>query len=403
MKILVLYHSSWMEMMLKSWQRSGMAEVASLPLPVVDWNEKPELKDKISRMIVDYAMVWRPDMILDVNGTGVLPVSGQSRWTPELALAPWVEWWFDDPLIYASSHRAAGTLEPWLKALGCPLVKNFIWDATLAKEYSVWTGKRWTHLPTATDPELFSPASAEASASKFDPVDFCFLGTCYKEPEEDASAISQEINHMVSMRIMRPMKSYFDLFEDEPETFACIKEAFAKARRHLWGSVSPEVCDIKGKCNEKTGYFLRSNVLKGLAEIFPSRLLAGDGYPPSMRPAKSKFFTPSILSAGYQAATLSVDLANSQSFSGTNLRVYEIMASGGVLACNRRPDFDREGKLDGKAYFSFEKPEELKDLCERMKTDKSLRASVSAEARAVARRDHSWVNRLQAIMETPPS
>ena len=82
------------------------------------------------------------------------------------------------------------------------------------------------------------------------------------------------------------------------------------------------------------------------------------------------------------------------------MRVYEIMASGGVLACNRRPDFDPAGKLDGKAYFSFEKPEELQALCKKLKKDKALRSSVSVEARKLIRKSHSWLHRLPAIMET---
>lgn len=403
MKILVLYHNTWMEMMYKSWQRSGLAEVASLPLPVVDWGQSNDLKDKIARMIVDYAMVWRPDMILDVNGAGVIPVAGQNRWTPELAMAPWVEWWFDDPFIYAPSHRRAETLEPWLRSLGCPLVKNFIWDATLAKEYSVWTGKPWTHLPTAVDPELFSPSAAESSKAKFDPVDYCFLGTFSQAPAESQAPLSQEINHLVSTRIMRPDLCYFDAFEERKGSFPLASAAFAKARRHLWGAFDEEICSIKDECDAKAGFFLRSKTLLELAKLGGSSLIAGDGHPAELNPAKGKFFTPAILSACYKTSTVSLDLANSQSFSGSNMRVYEIMASGGALATNRKPDFDPSGSLEGKAYFRFETPEELKALCERLKREKGLKEAVGAEARAFVRSAHSWVERLKAILETPLS
>ena len=399
MKILVLYHTAWIEAMFKSWQRSGNAEVAALPLPVVDWDKTPDLKDKIAKLIIDYAMIWRPDVILDVNGAGILPVSGQSRWTPELALVPWAEWWFDDPYIYSESHRNDGTFEPWLKALGCPLVKNFIWDATLAKEYSEWTGKTWTHLPTATDPELFSPDSAEKSPVKFNQVDFCFFGTFYQEPASDNSTESQEINHVVSRRIMHPEQSYFELLSSEPERFQSIASAFAKAKRHRWGAFDKEICDIKHKCNAKSGYFRRSNVLLDIAARLPSNIMAGDGIPSSLEPSKDKLYVPSCLSACYEASTISLDLANGQSFSGTNMRAYEIMAAGGIMVCNKRPDFDPNGEFDGKAYFSFEKPEEVEALCKKLKEDPALRSSVSAEARKLVRKSHSWLHRLPAIMD----
>lgn len=399
MKILVLYHTTWMEAMLKSWQRSGKAEVAALPLPVVDWDQKQDLKDKIASMIVDYAAVWHPDIILDVNGSGVLPVPGQSRLTPELIAAHWVEWWFDDPFIYTATRKGNGSFEPWLKALGCPSVKNFIWDATLAKEYSAWTGKEWLHLPTATDPDLYSPAAAEASPLKFKDVDLSFFGTLYKEPKDDKSPRSLEINHAVSRRILHPERDYFETFAAEPELFPAMSETFSKARRHRWGAFDSEILELKGQCNAKAGYFLRNNVLAPIAEALPSRVLAGDGIPDSLGP-KDKLFVPACLAACYGASTLSLDLANGQSFSGTNMRVYEIMASGGVLACNRRPDFDRGGVLDGKAYFSFKSPEEVPALCKRLKDDPALRASVSAEARALVVKSHSWVNRLQTIMDT---
>ncbi len=399
MKILVLYHNAWIEAMYKSWQRSGQVEVASLPLPVVDWDGNPALKDKIARLIVDYAMVWKPDAIVDVNGAGVMPVSGQELWTPELAMIPWMEWWWDDPFLYAGERRAAGVLEPWLRAIGCPLVKNFIWDAALAKEYSEWTGKPWRHLPLATDPSLYSPESAERSHLPFAPVDVCFLGRFFEKPNPDNSSFSREINLAVSRRIMRPSLDYFETIAAEPSLFVEIGALFSAAKRKRWGAFGEGISAFKADMDGRCGYFLRCEPLNRVAELFPSRFFAGDGMPARFSPYPEKIFAPAALSARYGSAKLSLDFPGGRNFSGTNMRVYEIMASGGAMACSRRPDFDVEGEFDGKAYFSFEKPEELKALVERLEKDKGLRASVSSEARSLIRRGHSWLNRLPALME----
>jgi len=399
MKVLVLYHTAWMESMLKSWQRSGKVEVAAIPLPVVDWDKTPGLKEKIAKLIVDYTIVWRPDFILDVNGFGAMPVPGQERWTPELTCVPWVEWWYDDPINYAKRHKAAGTLELWQKAIGCPLVRNLIWDASLAKEYSEWTGKPWGWLSAATEPDLFSPEAAEKSSKKFAQTDIGFLGSYYKEPKDAHSSLDLEMTHAVSMRIMHPGNSCFENFSPESKNFPLLAGEFAKAKRQIWGAFSDEIIALKDSCNAKAGYFCRSNVLNSLNELFPSRFFAGDGFPDSFKPINEKLFIPSWLSACYRSSVLAVDLANWQSYTGTNMRVYDILAAGAILASNRRPDFDRDGSLDGKVYFHFEKAEELPPLVEKLKRNPELRKSIGENARNFVLGGHTWVHRLPAIME----
>ncbi len=110
-RILVLYHTSWMEMMIASWRQFRDVEIAEIPLPVVDWDKNPSLKGRIAKLIVDYAAVWKPSFILDVNGSGVLPMPDDPHYTAEVANVPWVEWWFDDPASYAAAHETGGTLD----------------------------------------------------------------------------------------------------------------------------------------------------------------------------------------------------------------------------------------------------------------------------------------------------
>ncbi len=400
MKVLVLYHTAWMEAMMKCWQKEEGVEVAGLPLPVVDWDQQPGLKDRIAKLIVEYAAVWRPDIILDVNGAGCLPVSGERRWTPELALTPWVEWWYNDPMNYAKRHAEAGTLELWLKALGCPVVKNIIWDATLAKEYSEWTGKEWTHLTAATDVGLFSPESAKESPLKFPSTDLCFLGSWYPLPSNVCEGeLGDEINHVVANRVMYPNLSFFDLIEKEPERLPCFAGIVSRAKRKRWGAYTPEIISLKEMCNAKAGYFLRSNPFEEIAKAFPSRLIAGDNWAKKYKPMKEKIYIPSCLSACYRASTVCLDLPNLESYSGTNMRVYEILAAGGILATSRRPDFDPEGKLDGKVYFHFEKTEQLKKIVESLKITPSLVKKVSENAIAYVRSKHSWSHRLKSILK----
>jgi len=399
MKVLVLYHTAWMESMMKCWQKADKVEVAGLPLPVLDWDQNPGLKEKIARLIVDYALVWKADLVVDVNGAGVLPVPGEKRWTPELALTNWVEWWYNDPMNYAKKHREAGTDELWLKAIGCPLVKNFIWDATQAKEYSSWTGKEWTHLSAAVDPSLFSPDSAKASPFKFPSTELCFLGSYYPMPSNDCGGqLGEEVNHVVANRIMYPKLTYFDLIEREPARLPEFAAIISKAKRKRWGAYSPETISLKEMCNSKAGYFLRSHPFEALAKDFPSRLLAGDNWPRKFKPFKDKIYIPSCLSASYRASTVCLDLPNLESYTGTNMRVYEILAAGGVLVTGRRPDFDPSGKLDGKVYFNFEKPEDLRGIVDSLKAKPSLAKEVSENAMAFVKKSHTWGDRLPKIL-----
>jgi len=80
------------------------------------------------------------------------------------------------------------------------------------------------------------------------------------------------------------------------------------------------------------------------------------------------------------------------------MRVYEILAAGGVLVTGRRPDFDLSGKLDGKVYFHFEKPEALRDIVDSLKAKPSLAKEVSENAIAFVRKSHTWADRLPKIL-----
>ncbi len=402
MKLLALYHTAWTQMAINCWKRLPGLEVAEIPLPTVDWNLNPELKARIASLIVEYGKVWKPDLIVDVNGAGIIPVPGEKAWTPELAGTPWAEWWFDDPVIYADGHSKEGSLEAWLQALSCPLVENFIWDATLAKEHSVWTGRRWTHLPTAVDPEAFSPKAAESSPVKFPPFDISFLGSHYPPPGRHGDPeLDAELEGIASRRIASPSESYFEIFAKEPSSFAKSAAAFDAAKHGAaWGAFAGELPQLRGLCNAKTGEILRTRPLDEIAKAFPSRLFVGEGWPPSFNAVKDKLYMPSCLSACYRASGLCLDLGNGQSFSGTNMRVYEIMASGGAMACNRRPDFDPEGKFEGQAYLFFKDADGLAASLEELKSKPAFRKELGESARACVESAHSWTRRLESMLET---
>ena len=403
MKILVLHHTAWIEMLIHSWQMIGDVEILALQIPVTQMDTRPELRVRVAKTIADGIAKHRVDLVLDVNGAGVLPLdSALQRWTTTESAAPWCEWWWDDPINYAGRKSALNELDEWTDALTRHGIRHFIWDATLAREYSVWFNSTWTYLPTATNTGFFHPDAAGLSARKFTPCDIAFLGTYYpRQASPNEQDRTEEVDFLAERRVANPDETIFDLLDKPKERNGAkgILDDITTARTSKNSAFSPLSLKWKNRINREVGHRRRTATIESLSPAFPRRLFVGDHWPSDMRAETGKTFQPTELAAIYQTAAFSLELGNGQAYSGTALRSYEIMACGGVLTTNQRPDFDPDGSLRDSVYITFSSASELAILKEHYANNQRSLAEIRSNARDYAAAKHSWACRLPRILE----
>ena len=401
MKIIALYHTAWAEMMLHSWQEAGDIEIRSLPLPVANWDSKPGLKRKISRLIVDLAEIEKPAFILDINAAGILPLDDDKKeWTVEKAGVPWMEWWWDDPLNYYVHFPDC--VEKWYGALTAPNIRHFFWDEVLAEEYSVWFGRKCRYLPTAVHPGAFNPEARKHSSAGFNTSDISFLGTFYHGLSgNEYETRRSELDFLAGQRFEFPEKNYFEILREYPGKLPFFEAELNNARQRNAGIFSGFVSPWRCMINSLTGLKRRNEILEDILVNFSSRFFAGDNWPEKFNASKNKIYRPEDLTNCYLNSVLNLDLGNGQSFTGTNMRSYEIMSCGGLLAYTGKfPDFDPCGKLDRHVYIRASAAGELAELCSFYKGEPELSRKIRENAREYIIRNHTWINRLKILLES---
>lgn len=388
-------------MMLHSWQESGDIEIRGLPLPVADWDAKPELKRKVAKLITDLAEIEKPLFILDINGAGILPLDDDKKdWTVERSGVPWIEWWWDDPINYYTHF--SGCIEKWYASLTAPNIRHFFWDDVLASEYSEWFGKKCLWLPTATHPGAFNPAARQYSSAKFKSSDISFLGTFYNAPSgKNYEAWKNELKFLCGQRMDFPGKNYFEIIDEHPEKLPFFGAELNSALEGK-GKLFPEKLSLwRSLINSLTGIKRRNEVLEEIIVNFDSFFFTGDNWPVKFNAGKRKIYRPEDLTAFYLNSFLNLDLGNGQSFTGTNMRSYEIMSCEALLVyIGKFPDFDPHGKLNGQVYLRAVSCGQLSELCLSYKGKTELCREIRGNAREYVIENHTWINRLKTLLET---
>lgn len=397
MKILILYHTLWTEMLADCWKKAEGLEIMTFFLPLDEWRKNPAVKFETARMILSIVKTEKPAFILDINGAGILPLDEtHEKWTSQELSVPYCEWWWDDPnnntpLFYSEHYHE------WFKALKSPDLVHFMWDAVLAEEYSKWFGVSFRYLPTATHPGAFNPEAAKLSKRKFGRPEISFLGSFYGRGRNDKTECG-ELELLSFRRLVSPCKNYFEIIEEcdcQVPLFAKIMKLSLEAPA---GIFLPEMHRWRNALNCFTGVKRRNRILADIVGIFKSRLIAGYGFPASFDASSDTFYQPLDLCACYRASVLNLDLGNAQSFTGTNMRSYEIMSCAALLARNEKPDFDPDASLEKHVYLRFSSAGELHELYREYSADKDKFNEICANARQYVLENHSWLNRLAAII-----
>lgn len=400
-KIMALYHTAWAEMMLHSWQESGDIEIRSLPLPVADWDSKPELKRKIPRLIVDLAEIEKPLFILDINGAGILPLDDDKKnWTVQNAGVPWLEWWWDDPINYC--NHFTDCIEKWHASLTAENIRHFFWDEILAGEYSRWFGKKCSFIPTATHPGAFNPAAKQYSSARFIPSKVSFLGTFYNEASgESCKARKGEAEFLADRRMDFPDKSYPEILDENPGRLPLFGAELHNALEAAGKLFPIQFSRWKSLINSLTGIKRRNRILEEILIHFNSPFFAGDNWPEKFKADGNKIYRPEDLTARYLNSFINLDLGNGQSFTGTNMRSYEIMSCEALLAyIGKFPDFDPHGKLNRQVYIRASSCGELAELCSFYQKETRIASEIRRNARKYVIENHTWINRLKTLLES---
>jgi len=401
MKAIVLQHTDWMGMMEHCWRMLESMTVIEIPIPVDATPGDTGLSAKISRLIIDMAGLEGAAFILDVNGAGVLPMDESfARWTPDEAPCPWVEWWWDDPVAGHTIHNFPGRAADYNRVLRSPNMIHCAWDATLARELAKWLGKECRHVPTATHPGFFSPDAARLSGRDYGRPDVSFMGTFYTEPDVGDASELAEASILAGERLRDPALDYFDI----KEKFAARLPRFAGdfAANPATGPFNNNVLRWRGLSNHALGASHRNRLIRELDKAFDNTLFLGFNWPQEIRTLREPVYQPAHLSNIFRSTLLNIDLRNSQSFSGTNMRAYEIMSAGAAAALSYFPDFDPEGKLDGELYFHFDTIDKLHELAKFCRAHPEKTAAMGEKARDYVIQNHSWLARLQKILGLLP-
>lgn len=400
MKILVLQHTTWIEMLAHNWNELSGVEIRTLPLPVADWDKDPALKSKIARLIVDLAEIEKPSFILDVNGAGIMAMDKDfSDWTSAKVPVPWVEWWWDDPMNYYGSFAAENCLEKWYEAMLSPNVIHFFWDREIASEYSRWFRRQCFYLPTAAHPKFFSPEAAGYAKNNFPSKDISFLGTFYTCQQDTVlQSLNSELDLIVAERLKNPSKNYLEMFDEK--TLPLFSKDLETAMNEPCGCFSAKLQRWRQTASSMTGIKRRNEALEKIHDSGLNAAFYGDNWPEKYKASGQKIYLPTELSALYRATSVNLDFGNGQAFTASNMRIYEIMSSGSLIALDRIPDFDADSSLRNKGYLHYDSIGELKDLCRFYGGNKKAAGEICDNARIYILENHTWLKRLFSIFST---
>ena len=393
MKLLLIEHTSWIEMMAHAWEVCG-AEIARVRVPVAAMLSDPAARFEAAETIRQAIRAAAPDLVLDVNAVGVLPLDAAgTHWTTEETDAPWCLWWWDAPHVCAFPLRRKEEAAGLWKALRAPAVRHFFWDAVLAREYTEWMGQPCRYLPTAAHTGLFHPDAIAISDRKFEPVELTFLGSAFPLPRKSSLPKVYE----VARACMENRDStVLELARRRAGTMDAFGRALAKSGSSVEGPFHPELLEWKSVLDAYIGYERRTVYLHRALEEVRRGFFAGKGWP-EVFGAETPFFQPAHLVMRYQTSLFNADFGNGHSFSGTSLRCYEIMAAGGALLCARFPDFDPEGALENKVYLAYATPDEMAGKIRAFRAEPRLLEPLREQARAFVAERHGWEHRLAEL------
>jgi glycosyltransferase involved in cell wall biosynthesis len=396
MRILVLDYSYINKQIARGFRQLPI-QYFSTPLSFKSLSHSTSHRIKYARRLLHTIEKLKPDMVLDLHGLGILPLDQSGKkWIPSECHTAWCVWWWDTPYFYTSKGEAPLL---WLNAMKSPNVRHFIWDEPLSREYSLWFHKKVHWLPTGVDPESFAPNHSQRADESGPLYDVSFLGTYSYGPEQAVGdPLHQEIEYVARAHIRKPKKDLLELSVSLKRRAPRFHEMLERERRLPIAGFSGELALWKSEISARTGCFRRNACLQFVRRNFRAPLFVGENWPEEFAVTARRVINPRQVGAYYRNSFLCLDPGNGQSFTGTALRSYEIMASGGLLVCRKHPDFDPAGELDGAVYIGYSTQKELLDIYRIYREQPRKTKEVRENCRDFAASHHSWAKRLAAMV-----
>lgn len=323
---------------------------------------------------------FQPDFFFCINHLGF---DKEGRITEFLRASelPAAVWYVDNPDFIIRAYPQ--NVSPW--------VHLFVWDRHYLDDLKDMGFSNLTYLPLATDPQLFRPFRTPPSW-KFGEIDAAFVGSTWTQ--------------RVRQQLAR--------FQGEPEKLTLIEAA---ARRFIAGPAYKAREDLAALFPEFPSLPLQEQIdleaaalwrasqmhrLENITSLTPAGLQvygdpAWEEFLPVPEAYGGRIGYNRELPAFYQCVGVNLNVTSLQMKDGLNQRVFDVPAAGGFLLT----DF-KESLLDlfpEEEVAIYRDPEEARAKLQYYRQHPEERRALAARARERILARHTFVHRLQAILE----
>lgn len=341
--------------------------------------------DFVERLLAA-AVDFSPDFALTVNHLG-LDTKGHLLSLFEKLALPLASWFVDSPRLIL--HDFPGQPSPW-----CAV---FTWDADTVAPLAAMGFEQVSHLPLATDTDLFAPGKAGIPAWD---ADVSFVGDSMARPLASLKKRLRAHPHALALAL------------EAAPGFAVSPEREALA--YLRGS-SPELLalwealpDAQARLNLEqalTWEATRLYRLSRVASLAPfSPLVAGDqGWRALLPSGGFKYHGPldyyRDLPGFYPRSRVNFNATSLQMKGAVNQRVFDVPACGAFLVTDYREQVDALFE-PGREVVCYREPEEIPELVRHYLNTPGEREAIVAAARKRVLAQHDYTHRLKAMLRT---
>jgi len=371
---------------------------SALPVPMTERGSAAFVEELLRRVLE-----FRPDFALTVNHFG-LDREGKLAGLLERLNLPLASWFVDNPHLILSRY-------PGLVRNGAAL---FTWDADNVPSLRALGFANVWYLPLATDAARFVPGLPHGRPAWR--ADVSFVGDSMTRAVAESLAACASSPKLLGLTAhYRELAAGFGVSpeRDVDAYLAVAAPALSQTLRALPDDV-PGMPDAFGaslrlSCEslitwEATRQY-RWACVTALAPFAP--VVAGDveGWREAFGPAgpgNSSRLLPRLdyyqdLPRFYPMSAVSLNCTSRQMKGAVNQRVFDVPACGGFVLTDKREQLERLFE-PGREVMTYDAPEEIPDLVERLLADGPLRRKIGRAARARILAEHTYEHRLGSLV-----
>lgn len=339
-----------------------------------------EVVRRILREVEEYA----PDLVFTVNHLGLDRQGLLMDFFQRLRL-PLASWFVDRPAVILNLYEGRPSEFSYM----------FVWDPACIPEVKALGFEKVFPLPLATDPEIFCPRRDREPTPWKRPVSFVGNSLVAAVQEKLARLpASPEFRRLFHRLARAYRKRPFRRLEE------VLKQEGLAEHPLLQGLGPEERTDLEAGMMWEATRRHRLACIRRLASFQPvifgdpgwRRLLA---VPFSLRPEVNYY---EELPQVYHGSIINFNVTSLQMKTAVNQRVFDVPAAGGFLLTDFKAQLPELLEV-GKEIICYRHPEEIPELARfYLKSDRA-REEVISRARGRILAEHTYVHRLQAMVE----